>query len=145
MSAGSEEGFARKFEKLVFRDGGYEEVPEAARAALVDQAEYDLTRLDAFLHAVHARAVRLATWVNQWRPPTPAEGATGGEEEGVKQVPRREVPQEVRVFTELQPSSDIAEEAKVRRRRRGKEGEGKETEGVRQGGLYRKVCMYTAR
>lgn len=110
---GGEEDFAREFERLVFRDGGYDEVPEAGCAALVDKAEHDLTRLDAFLHAVHARAVRLAMWVDQWRPPSPAEGAA--EEEGSKPVLKREVPREVRVFTELLPSSDIAEEAKVMR------------------------------
>ncbi|KAL1495651.1 hypothetical protein AB1Y20_016517 [Prymnesium parvum] len=93
----------KDLEGSVFRDGGYTEMSFPVLMVEVEQAKKELTRLDAFVHAVQARAVRLATWLERSHQANQPPG-------GPEAPPRHEMPAAVRVFTELVPASMYKEE-----------------------------------
>jgi len=85
----------------------FQEIGTLPRPASIDEVEFDLMRLDHFLRAVQARAVRLATWFDIHLT------ALNESSDDTKASAKREMPREVQAFTQLLPTTTSIAEAKA--------------------------------
>lgn len=94
---------ASDIESVVLREGGYRGLSPPPCAPHFEHPLLEMKRLDAFVRAVQARALRLSVWLEHW----PSAAGAETDEETVKP---RNFPSEVRVLTELLPISTSIEE-----------------------------------